>query len=755
MSVITETRLVEYAGNGVTTSFPVPFRFLENAHVVATLIDDTTLVETVLALGTNYTLAGVGTSTGTLTAIVAPGLGKTLRIERVVPITQTSLFSTQGPFSPAAYEKALDHQAMAVQQVREQTTQEAAAAALSAGSAASSAAASAASSASASASAAAAAAAVSAAAVPGSATLLTATGSTTPRTLADRYAQEFDIEDFGGVGDWNGTAGTDNTASLNAALAYLVTQGGGTLRFRKRYKVSGHVIIPNDGVPVGGVGGYGRQVPIRLVGLGGDVRNGQGQIPGATYAGSELALVYNGSGVAKIETYGLGFLEVAGLQCTDQSGGSLPFFLTTGTTCYIHHNSFVGSKSLDACDQDVLIFGGENVGALSTTNDPTGAFQGYNSEVHGNYFNAIRRAFLGKAYLSSVYVHGNFVGPRCGANATQMAPFEISSAADSTGQTQFIANRIEMNGGYAYAFKFEGSNYNTMIGNDVEDWHHVNNIAIAYFNASSQGNLLINTLRTSSFPAVVDLTGAGDSFRANTVIDSSPNDSSITNFAFGTQYLKNPISRVYPFTSEGPIPATAGVASAAPGFTLMGKYWNGAASANDEWRIYGGIASGTDGTTILYVRHASGSLGTAVVDFNTQVKFGSGASIGADGSATLPGGVGTLNVLSTRGLTVNRVDLAYSASMTPNAGAAAYFTVGANDATAFKIENPINGADNQRITIGIYNLSAGALGAITWGSNFKLAAVTAPSAGKYISIDFFNTGGAWRECARTPVEVTY
>ena len=52
-----------------------------------------------------------------------------------------------------------------------------------------------------------------------------ATGSTTARTVADRAADEVWLEDFGGVGDGS----TDNTAAMNAALAFLHAAGGGTL----------------------------------------------------------------------------------------------------------------------------------------------------------------------------------------------------------------------------------------------------------------------------------------------------------------------------------------------------------------------------------------------------------------------------------------------------------------------------------------------------------------------------------------------
>jgi hypothetical protein len=48
---------------------------------------------------------------------------------------------------------------------------------------------------------------------------VTATGSTTSRTLANRFADWVNVKDFGAVGDWNGTTGTNNTIAFQNAMA--------------------------------------------------------------------------------------------------------------------------------------------------------------------------------------------------------------------------------------------------------------------------------------------------------------------------------------------------------------------------------------------------------------------------------------------------------------------------------------------------------------------------------------------------------
>jgi polygalacturonase len=56
---------------------------------------------------------------------------------------------------------------------------------------------------------------------------IVATGSTTARTLANRFAETVNVKDFGAAGD--GVA--DDTAAINAAAAYLTSIGGGVLYF--------------------------------------------------------------------------------------------------------------------------------------------------------------------------------------------------------------------------------------------------------------------------------------------------------------------------------------------------------------------------------------------------------------------------------------------------------------------------------------------------------------------------------------------
>ena len=344
------------------------------------------------------------------------------------------------------------------------------------------------------------------------------------RTQAQKNSENINIQDFGAKCDNI----TDDTASLNAALLALYNAGGGTLVIpNKKCLIAGQIILPNDNTAASTPNPYSRQPNIRITGYG-DVRNGQGQIPGATYGGSVLRLTYNGTN-AKIMTFGLGLLEVDHLTLWDDSGSSLPFFLTTGTTCNIHDNSFIGSKSGLTCDQDVLIFGGINP-TFTTINDPTAAYQGYNSNVQNNYFNYIRRAIFAQVYVASLYVSHNFIGPGCGTNIVNGSAMEFNSASvgNNTIDNIIVFNRFEITS-YYYGIRFIGSQNNYIAGNDFEDNLTAIFQSLYYFDSNSGfNNVSINVAPNGAsmtyLTHVTDLT-ISDTYPhgLNTILDSTQN----------------------------------------------------------------------------------------------------------------------------------------------------------------------------------------------------------------------------------------
>lgn len=120
MALETTTNRASYSGNGVTTAFAFPYRFLANGDLKVILREIATGTEVLQVLTTNYTVTGAGgTSGGTVTMLVAPPTGYTLTIIREPAPTQSVDFRdndanpaevTEGQFDRAfmCLQRALD-----------------------------------------------------------------------------------------------------------------------------------------------------------------------------------------------------------------------------------------------------------------------------------------------------------------------------------------------------------------------------------------------------------------------------------------------------------------------------------------------------------------------------------------------------------------------------------------------------------------------------------------------------------------------
>jgi len=112
----TESR-IGYNGNGATTVFAFPYRFLTNTDLVVTLVQaDTTQV--VQTLNTDYTVSGAGDDAGgTVTMVVAPATGQQLIIVRDIELTQETDYISGDPFPAETHETALDKLTMISQRL--------------------------------------------------------------------------------------------------------------------------------------------------------------------------------------------------------------------------------------------------------------------------------------------------------------------------------------------------------------------------------------------------------------------------------------------------------------------------------------------------------------------------------------------------------------------------------------------------------------------------------------------------------------
>ncbi|MGL4317112.1 MAG: glycosyl hydrolase family 28-related protein [Pseudomonas sp.] len=122
MTVSSQTNNVTFVGNGVATSFPLPFRFFSNGDIRAFKIDTATGASTALAIGVDYTLIGAGEpevdgnaiSILTLTSPLPLLLG--LYVERVMSPVQETDIVNQGEFFAATHEDVFDRITMLIQQ---------------------------------------------------------------------------------------------------------------------------------------------------------------------------------------------------------------------------------------------------------------------------------------------------------------------------------------------------------------------------------------------------------------------------------------------------------------------------------------------------------------------------------------------------------------------------------------------------------------------------------------------------------------
>lgn len=114
MTVAAKPATISYIEDGVSVSFPVPFRFKAASDLVVERLVDGTVVT--LQLGTDFSVSGGTSDTGgTLIRTVATN-GATLRITRDTARAQPMTYATGDRFPAASHEEALDRQMLIAQE---------------------------------------------------------------------------------------------------------------------------------------------------------------------------------------------------------------------------------------------------------------------------------------------------------------------------------------------------------------------------------------------------------------------------------------------------------------------------------------------------------------------------------------------------------------------------------------------------------------------------------------------------------------
>ena len=114
MTTTAITPEISYSGDGTSTAFPIPFRFLEGT-ITATLFSAAG-VGTLQSPSSHFSLTG-GPSGGTLTMVTAPAAGTRLRIRRATGRTQNADYETNDTFPAETHEGALDRLSLITQEM--------------------------------------------------------------------------------------------------------------------------------------------------------------------------------------------------------------------------------------------------------------------------------------------------------------------------------------------------------------------------------------------------------------------------------------------------------------------------------------------------------------------------------------------------------------------------------------------------------------------------------------------------------------
>lgn len=117
MTVQTSTNVAGFVGNGVTTSFPIAFKFNSSADLIVEATNTVTGVTTTLSLNSDYTVDGAGDENGgTIAFTAAPLSTETVKVTRHVDLLQLTDLRNQGKFYAEVHEDVFDKLVMIDQQ---------------------------------------------------------------------------------------------------------------------------------------------------------------------------------------------------------------------------------------------------------------------------------------------------------------------------------------------------------------------------------------------------------------------------------------------------------------------------------------------------------------------------------------------------------------------------------------------------------------------------------------------------------------
>lgn len=314
------------------------------------------------------------------------------------------------------------------------------------------------------------------------------------------------VKDYGAVG--NGT--TDDYAAVQAAIN-AVGAAGGTVFFPEgTYLISGRLTFPDDGAAIP------RQRPIRLTGKGSHF-SGRGT---AIYGGSILDLRFAGS-VAKIDTRGLGLLEIDRLTLHCGTTTATPIIQTTNTTLHIHDCAFETLQRGQTQTVDAIVLGGSQPQAGNSSSD---GFQGYGTVIRENFFQGIRRAVWGRTWANAVVIENNCVWNTSGS-VSGGACIEFNGNTGGSNPIEYAVgnviagNLIEINN-YTHGIALANATENTVAHNNFYDPGAPTQAAVI-LSTEAIYNMVIDGFVPGAVTPVIDVPGTSTHFSHHQSIPST------------------------------------------------------------------------------------------------------------------------------------------------------------------------------------------------------------------------------------------
>jgi len=123
MTVAATTNTVSYDGDSSTTEFPFTFPLFEDTDLVVTLTNTSTGTTTTLTINTDYTIEPTAgnddySEGGTVTTDDTYSSTYEITLTRILPYTQTTVYTEGDAFPAASHEAALDKLTMLAQQTK-------------------------------------------------------------------------------------------------------------------------------------------------------------------------------------------------------------------------------------------------------------------------------------------------------------------------------------------------------------------------------------------------------------------------------------------------------------------------------------------------------------------------------------------------------------------------------------------------------------------------------------------------------------